>query len=255
MNKQQYLDALRAALAGLPAETVAKTLAYYEQRFVDGVAGGQSEESIAAGLDEPRKIAMTLRASSHLSDLQKKPRPINPLRMLVSAVGLAIFNLFMVVPGMVYASLVAALYACAIGFYACGIVVTASGLAAVNHVVINTPLHYVISDDESERVGSTQTHVSISSEGVHISPVPVEEVQENDPGRSRVFDRAERTAIGPVEISTELDPEARTTQTFVGFGLMIGGILLSLLSVVVTRYTLIGLKRYVEMNFNILRGQ
>jgi uncharacterized membrane protein len=40
MTKQQYLDALKQAMQGLPPETVAKTLAYYEQRFIDGLVAG-----------------------------------------------------------------------------------------------------------------------------------------------------------------------------------------------------------------------
>ena len=252
MTKQQYLDALKAALAGLPDDAVAKTLAYYEQRFVDGMAEGRSDESIAAELEEPRKIAMTLRANSHLTNLQKKPRPSNPVRTLFSAIGLAIFNLFMVVPGVVYASLVAALYACSIAFYTSGIVIAASGLAGVNHVVVNTPVRYV-SDEDGERVASTQTHITIDNAGIHVDGDPVEVVTESEPGRSRGLDR-ERTVVGPIEIATDLEPEGRSVQAVIGFALLIGGVMLTMLSVMITRYTLIGMKRYLEMNINILRG-
>jgi hypothetical protein len=51
-----------------------------------------------------------------------------------------------------------------------------------------------------------------------------------------------------------MDGESRTTQTIVGVGLVLGGILLFLLSLVVTKYTLLGLKRYVRMNLSLLRG-
>jgi hypothetical protein len=36
--------------------------------------------------------------------------------------------------------------------------------------------------------------------------------------------------------------------------MVLGGIVLLLLSLVVTRYTLIGLKRYIDMNFALLKG-
>jgi hypothetical protein len=39
-----------------------------------------------------------------------------------------------------------------------------------------------------------------------------------------------------------------------GFGLVLGGIVLLLLSLVVSRYTLVGARRYVEMNFSLLKG-
>jgi hypothetical protein len=40
----------------------------------------------------------------------------------------------------------------------------------------------------------------------------------------------------------------------VGFGMVLGGIALFLLSLVVTRYTAVGIKRYVQMNFSLLKG-
>ena len=36
--------------------------------------------------------------------------------------------------------------------------------------------------------------------------------------------------------------------------MVLGGIVLFLLSLVVTKYTFIGIKRYVEMNFSLLKG-
>ncbi|MEG0884594.1 MAG: DUF1700 domain-containing protein, partial [Janthinobacterium sp.] len=64
MNKQDYLDALRRALTGLPPDLVAKTLDYYEQTFIDGAAAGRSEHEIADDLGDPKKIALTLRGST-----------------------------------------------------------------------------------------------------------------------------------------------------------------------------------------------
>ena len=75
MNKQAYLDALQKALAGLPPETVARTMAYYEQRFIDGMVAGRSEEEIAEELGEPRKIAMDCRRRATLgrdSELERR---------------------------------------------------------------------------------------------------------------------------------------------------------------------------------------
>ena len=47
MGKLEYLDALKRAMGGLPPEIQAKTLAWYEQRFVDGVAAGRSDDAVA----------------------------------------------------------------------------------------------------------------------------------------------------------------------------------------------------------------
>jgi HAMP domain-containing protein len=51
-----------------------------------------------------------------------------------------------------------------------------------------------------------------------------------------------------------MDAESRTTQTLVGLGLVLGGIVLFLVSLVITRYSLIGLKRYFQMNRSLLKG-
>ena len=88
MGKLEYLDALKRALGGLPPEIQAKTLAWYEQRFVDGVAAGRSEASIAEELDDPRRIAVTLRANAHMDAFKEKKSPANAVRMLVAGVGL-----------------------------------------------------------------------------------------------------------------------------------------------------------------------
>jgi uncharacterized membrane protein len=268
MGKLEYLDALKRAMMGLPPEAQAKTLAYYEQRFIDGLAAGRTEEQIANDLDDPKKIAMTLRASAHLNAFEQKKNPANLLRLLVSALGLAIFNLFMVVPAMVYAALLAALYACALGFYVAGIAITASGLSGANELVLDGPLrHFAAGDDWSDGSDAMQTRVSISETGIRFfqekAPQPPEAVPEAEadpeagaeaPRSARVIKRAEAVAGRGIHISTDLDAGSRTTQSMLGLGMVLGGIVLFLLSLVVTKYTLIGIKRYIEMNFSLLRG-
>ena len=268
MGKLEYLDALKRAMTGLPPETQAKTLAWYEQRFVDGVAAGRSEDSIALELDDPRKVAVTLRASAHMSAFAEKKSPANALRMLVAGAGLLVFNLFMAIPAAVYAALLVAVYACALGFYVSGIAITASGLAGANELVLNNPLHRVVIGDDGERhetSGNVRTRVSIGEHGIEIHD---EEEPEPEPGGADAADgnpddvtrsevvirRAEQVADAGIQITTDMDRESRTTQTIVGLGMVLGGILLLLLSLVITRYTLIGLKRYIRMNLSLLRG-
>lgn len=274
MDKQAYLDALQKALAGLPPETVAKTLAYYEQRFVDGAMAGRTEQEIAADLGEPRKIAMTLRANVHMSAFEQKKTPVNAARMAVSVAGLAIFNLFMVVPAMVYAALLATIYVCAFTFYLSGIVITASGLSGTNELVLDGPLREFIQFDDRDGEGRrTQTKVAIDHEGIQIYQEPMDGYDAapsddaasadgvddgSEPGTSRsgkIIEKAERMASSAVHISTDLDGESRTTQSVLGMTLVIVGILLSLLSLVVTKYTIVGIKRYIQMNSSLLRGR
>jgi uncharacterized membrane protein len=264
MTKQQYLDALKQAMQGLPPETVAKTLAYYEQRFIDGLVAGQSEAEVYKELDEPRKIAMTLRANAHLNAFEQKKTPVNLARVMVSFIGLAIFNLFMVIPAMVYASLLGAIYISAFGFYIGGVALTASGLSGQNELALEGPLHHLMEftnshfdspEDEEEAQG---WRVSINSMGVQVNKDDTESPSTDDEGLSRsgkLLNRAEAVATGDVHITTDFDSGARTTQSLIGFGLILGGIGLCLVCIVLTRYTVIGLKRYAAMNMSLLRGR
>ncbi|MDB5960159.1 MAG: hypothetical protein JWP59_1453 [Massilia sp.] len=280
MGKLEYLDALKRAMTGLTPAVQAKTLAYYEQRFVDGVAAGRSEQAVAAELDDPKKIAMTLRASAHMAAFEQKRNPANFLRMVVAGLGLAIFNLLMIVPAAVYLSMLAALYSAALAFYIIGIAVTASGLAGANELVLNRPFGIVLTDDSDGSERNKQTHISISETGINISSekrqdsaidaaarqaeqaaraADADSLANGDSpgprvGPAQVIKRAEEVAGREIRITTDVDAGSRTTQTAFGLVMVVGSILLFLLSLVVSKYTLIGLKRYLQMNLSLLKG-
>ena len=255
MHQQDYLDALRRALAGLPPDLVAKTMSYYEQSFNEGLGAGRSAGEIAHDLGDPKKIALTLRASTQRRAFEQKKTPVNLLRLLVSLAGLAIFNLFMVIPAAVYAALLATLYAVGLSFYLAGIAITASGLSGANELVLDGPLRHVFihDDDGGER---RETRITIGDTGIEVYhlPGPVKSEPEAPGASSRMMERAEALAGGGIRISTDMDRDARTTQTVFGVGMLLGGIAIFLLSLVVTRYTLIGIKRYIAMNVSLLKG-
>ncbi|MQA37202.1 DUF1700 domain-containing protein [Rugamonas aquatica] len=266
MNKQAYLDALKQAMQGLPPETVAKTLAYYEQRFIDGLVAGRSEAEVYKELDEPRKVAMTLRANVHLNAFEQKKTPVNLARVMVSFIGLAIFNLFMVIPAMVYASLLAAVYISAFGFYIGGVALVASGLSGQNELALEGPLRHVMEftnahfDSPEQQQETEGWRMAINSMGVQINKEP--DAQDNSSSgdenlsrSGRLLNRAEAVATGDLRITTDFDSGARTSQSLIGFGLILGGIGLCLISIVATRYTMIGLRRYIAMNVSLLRGR
>ena len=240
MGKLEYLDALKRAMAGLPPELQAKTLAYYEQCFVDAAALGRPETAVSEELGDPKKIAISLRANAHLQALQPGRKPFSAARTVVSAVGLAIFNLFMVVPALVYGALLASLFAIAMSFYIGGIAITASGLAGANELLLQGPFQQIVTDADGE-ASELQTRISINETGIHVR-------------QEAVGPDADPSVRRGIRIETDVDTESRTTQTFFGIGLILGGIALSLLSIVITRYTLIGIRRYVHMNLSLLRG-
>lgn len=260
MGKLEYLDALKRALMGLPPETQARTLAWYEQRFVDGTASGRPEHDVAAELGDPRQVAVTLRTSAHLAELKDKKPPSNVARTIVSGFGLLIFNLFMLIPAAVFASLLMSLYLSAFGVYVSGIAVTASGLAGSNELILSAPLTRMVITDDGEPVES-QTRVTIGANGIQVTDEPAPGAEDNnetgvsgDEQRSRVLRGAEAVAERKIQITTELDPGSRTTQVAFGCALILGGIALFLLSIVLSRYTLQGIRRYVNMNLSLLKG-
>jgi uncharacterized membrane protein len=251
MGKMEYLDALKRAMIGLPPDVQAKTLAYYEQRFVDGIAAGRSEDEIGRELDDPKKIAMTLRASAHLNSFSETKNPANLLRFLVSAVGLAIFNLFMVVPAAVFGALLTALYACAFAFYLGGVVITASGLAGANEFTFREPIRHMRADS-----GEPQREATVT-----IGPHGIQVYKDKDSAPTVVIEGEpesvirENSGAGRIRISTDMDEATRKTQIAVGAGMILGGIALLLLSLVITRYTFIGIRRYLQMNLSLLKGR
>ena len=274
MGKLEYLDALKRAMLGLPPDVQARTLADYEQRFVDGEAAGRPELDVGRELDDPKQVALTLRTSAHLNTLKnfdQKKNPANVLRLLLSGVGLAIFNLFMIVPAVVYSALLFTVYVCALAFYLAGIATTASGLAGTNELVLDWPSRLVQFDDGASR----RLRIEIGDHGIQVHPERPraaprsadaadgadagERDQDDDGGdgpraHSRVLRGAEAVADGALHITTGMDAQSRTTQTLFGFGLVLGGIALFLLALVITRYTMVGLKRYLHMNWSLLRG-
>lgn len=272
MSKLDYLDKLKQALRGLPPASQAKTLAWCEQRFVDGVAAGKSEDEITAELGEPYLIAQTLRASlgpnpaaaatstATTRAAPAKAPPLRALRTLGTGLGLLIFNVFMAIPAAVYASLLITLYAVGFSLYVGGIAITTSALAGNNELLLKAPLaNLIVHSDDS---GSNQTRITINENGIQVTSEPRERAadepatstDEKTTRRERAIERAEALAERTVLLSTDLEPDARANQVLFGIGLILGGIVLFLLSLVVTRYTWLGIKRYVNMNISLLKG-
>jgi uncharacterized membrane protein len=254
LTRQAYIAALKRALDGLPAELQAKTLAFYEQRFVDETGRGRSEDEIARELGDPGRIAMTLRASTHLQNVKQGHSPVSIVRVGLTAIGLALFNLFMLVPASVFLGLLFSLYVGSFMAYLGGIGMTAGGLAGVSDITILPPHRIVHVQHDGHRVhvghgdGNSGVRISISKQtGINIT------------GDDSVMeDMAERPASrrhGPrVRINEQLDGIEQTTQTGLGIAMIAGGIGLLLLAIVISRYTLVGLKHYVRMHVSLLRG-
>lgn len=198
-------------------------------------------------------------------DSSRQPSPPRHIiRTVGSVIGLAIFNLFMVIPAAVYASLLLAVYLSAFSFYIGGVAVTASGLSGQNELALQGPIRQVIAltnsrfDTREEEEEAMGWKVAITGRGIQVFRDSDAGGAGNDAAtasrNARIWDRAEAMATGDMTITTDFDGGARTTQTLIGLGLVLGGIGLCLVCIVLTRYTVVGMRRYAAMNVSLLRG-
>ncbi|MDB5749234.1 MAG: hypothetical protein JWP72_4082, partial [Massilia sp.] len=172
----------------------------------------------------------------------------------------------------VLGSLLASLYRAAVAVYVGGIAVTASGRSGATELVLAGPLRQVIEDHAGDDVG---TRVSIDETGIEVQQERGQENPRENPKESPnqaaggtdaaasdspsgVVRGAEGVAKGVagrgIRISTGIDEESRATQAALGLASVLGGIVLFLVSLVLTRYAALGVKRYVQMNLSLLRG-
>ncbi|HEY5798861.1 MAG TPA: DUF1700 domain-containing protein [Burkholderiaceae bacterium] len=227
-SKATYLAALKESLAGVSLDLGANAVSDIEARFAEGLAAGKSEAEIAAGLADPRQVAAKLKAASSSAAFAQRKSVPNLWRMFIALIGLAFFNLFMVVPAIVFAACLTAFYAVSFAVYVGGIAMTAGGVSGVNDVTID------------------RAYFAHPSSTTHAEPVRVHLT-----GDSLLVEPADNDGI---HLSADIEGMSRGEQTAGGLALVAGGILMLLLSLLITKYTLIGLKRYVVMNYKMLVG-
>ena len=80
MQKTEFLDRLRAALADLPAEELEKTLGYYAEMIEDRMEDGMDEEAAVAAMGDPEAVAREILLDAPLGTLVRAK--IKPKRAL-----------------------------------------------------------------------------------------------------------------------------------------------------------------------------
>jgi uncharacterized membrane protein len=259
MTKFEFLSTLKMAMHGMPADQVERTVAEYERRFELGMASGSSEAEVAHALGDPWDAAARARTPTHERAANGAAKAG---RVFISGIGLAVFNLFMIVPAILYGVMLMVLYVAALVCYFGGIVMTAGSLAGVDELAFRTPFEQVlmIGPDELRAGRAARLHIGIGDSGIHIErgddeiaeaatvppPAVTKAPADSAPSASAASSPASKIVI-------EEPDDGRALQTMRSIGLTLGGILLLLLCGVVTRYTWIGLKRYVRMNIAALQ--
>lgn len=132
MNKQEYLEILRRALAQMPSEELEKQIAYYDELISDMCEDGLSETEATARLGDPSAVAEELLAALPLGTLvktriQSESKP-SALIIVLLVLGFPVWFPLLVSIGAVILSLLITLWALAVSF---GAVVLSLGVSAV----------------------------------------------------------------------------------------------------------------------------
>jgi uncharacterized membrane protein len=137
MNRFEYLETLKQAMEGMPADVIASTVTEYERRINEASAAGKSEEEIMASLENPQAVAAQRRAAAQIQAFKQNKTPVNFFRLCFSLIGLMVFNLFLIVPAIVYSVLLICGYVAALACYGGGIVATSVAIAGVNEISLD----------------------------------------------------------------------------------------------------------------------
>ena len=152
MNKQEFLDKLRRALAQMPLEERERQLGYYEELFDDMLEDGMSETEAAAKLGDPPKIAAELLTALPLGTLVKSSIPpkgsLSALTVVLVVLGFPLWfplllSAFIVVFSLLF-SLLVTLWALVVSYAAVvlslGIAAVAAPIGLVSGMISGSPL-------------------------------------------------------------------------------------------------------------------
>lgn len=138
MNRFEYIAALKEAMRGMPFDVIAATVTEYEQRIIEASAAGKAEDEIIASLGDPQAIAAQRRASVQMQAFKQNKTPLNFFRLCFSLIGLMVFNLFLIVPAILYSVLLVCGYVASLACYGGGIIATAVAITGVNEISLDS---------------------------------------------------------------------------------------------------------------------
>lgn len=98
MTRSDFMNRLRAGLAGLPAAAINDLAADYEAHFEDGVAAGRTEAEVAAALGDPARLARELRAEAGLKRWETEKNPSAAAAAVFAVLGLGAIDILILLP-------------------------------------------------------------------------------------------------------------------------------------------------------------
>lgn len=123
MNRHDFLDELRSALAKLPQSDLDEILYDYDEHFRSGLAEGKTEGMIIKSLGDPKTIARQYKAYYMVKKAETAASAHNIARAVLATASLGFFNLMIILwPLIVLIVLLLMLFTCSIAVTVSGVV-------------------------------------------------------------------------------------------------------------------------------------
>ena len=131
MNKKEFINALGKGLAGLSSEEQDKWLDFYGEMIDDRIEEGLSEEDAVAAIGNVDAVVEQILLQSKPEKKQKKKRELKTWQTVLLIVGSPLWFSLVVAAASVVFTLMVAMWAVVISFYAVAVSLLACGLAGV----------------------------------------------------------------------------------------------------------------------------
>ena len=140
MNKEEFLNALRSALAGLPQEDIEERLAFYSESIDDRVEDGLTEEEAVEAIGTVDEVRDQIMAEIPLSKLvREKMRPKGRLRaweIILLVLGAPLWIPLLIAALAVLFSIYVCIWALVISVYAVELALVGGVIAGVGSTVM-----------------------------------------------------------------------------------------------------------------------
>jgi uncharacterized membrane protein len=276
MNKTEYMNTLSEELEGLPVSVIEETIRFYENQFTKGVEEGKSELEIAEALPKPRLVAAQKKAGAQYQQFKNKMTPNHFASLLIALMGVLVFNFFMIIPAVMYSTVLFVSYLTSFALYGAGTVIMAASLSGVPQMQITLPSHhqhhysshhrfeqeFVYENDPisniveelnaNEHQQATNVSINMSEKGIVVLK---EDGQQNKVLKLDDEDQFSKNRRGEkhshiINIKNKLQKK----HALIGFGILLLGISLLLFCLFMTKMTFVWFKQYLLWNLSLLRS-
>ncbi|WP_246793093.1 DUF1700 domain-containing protein [Burkholderia perseverans] len=141
MTQDAFIQQLRHELRSWPKHLVDEIVADYREYIGDALAAGRGEAEVIAALGDPVKLARELRAQASFRQWETRRSFSNLLRVIVSIAGLGLVQLVLLVPFILYLTLLT-----------CGYVLSATMLVTGLATVLLLGSHHAFGWPATDRI-------------------------------------------------------------------------------------------------------